>query len=51
MFKFTQYCSGGFDDHMSVTNGRMKSMDDPCNCWKYISVLLLTVTGDCHVGI
>jgi len=36
---------GGFDDHMSVTNGKMKSMDDPCNCWKYISVLLLTVTG------
>ena len=38
-------CSGGFDDHMSVANGKMKAVNESCNCWKYIAVLLLCVTG------
>jgi len=36
---------GGFDDHMSVANGKMKTVNESCNCWKYIAVLLLCVTG------
>ena len=36
---------GGFDDHISA-NGKYKSIQEPCNCWKYIAGILFCVAGE-----